>query len=91
MKQLVGAWMHVKFAYTSNPIDLNESIHVMKTSSRQERLEDGDLRDEQSSLEVFKGWLLKLRAESHCLKAERARKTFGELTCQIIMCFNDSR
>lgn len=33
--------MHVKFAYTSNPIDLNESIHVMKTSSMQERLEDG--------------------------------------------------
>lgn len=82
--------MHVKFAYTSNPIDLNESIHVMKTGSTQERLEDGDLRNEQSSLEVLKGWLLKLKAESHRLKAERARKMFGELTCQI-MCFNDSR
>lgn len=41
IKQLEGACMHVKFAYTSNPIDLNESIHVMKTSSMQERLEDG--------------------------------------------------
>lgn len=82
--------MHVKFAYTSNPIDLNESIHVTKTSSMRERLEDGDLRNEQSSLEVFKGWLLKLKAESCRLKAECARKTFGELTCQIITCFNDA-
>lgn len=82
--------MHVKFAYTSNPIDLNESIHVTKTSSTQEYLEDGGLRNKESSLEVFKGWLLKLKAESHRLKAEPARKTFGELTCQIIMRFNDA-
>lgn len=81
----MGACVHVKFAYTSNPIDLNESIHVTKTSSMWERLEDGDLRNEQLSLEVFKGWLLKLKAESRCLKAEMTRKPFGELTCQIIM------
>lgn len=82
--------MHVKFAYMSNPIDLNESIHVTKTSSTGECLEDGDLRKEESSLEAFKGWLLKLKATSRCLKAELARKTFEELTCQIIMCFNDA-
>jgi len=55
MKQLVSACMHVKFAYTSNPIDSNESIHVARTGSMRERLEDGDLRNEPSSLEVFKG------------------------------------
>lgn len=81
----------VIFACTSNPLDLNESIHVMKTGSTQELLEDGDLRNKQLSVEVFKGWLLKLKARSCCLKAETARIAFGELTCQIIMCFNDTR
>lgn len=83
--------MHVKFAYTSNPIDLNESICAMKTSSMWEHLEDGGLRNEQSSSVVFKGWLLELKAETRCLKAKQARKTFGELTCQIIIHFNDAR
>ncbi|PKU42381.1 hypothetical protein llap_7319 [Limosa lapponica baueri] len=88
--KLMKPLAHVKFAYTSNPIDLNESTHVTKTSSTRERLEDGDLRNEQSSLEVFKGWLLKLKAESRRLKAGAARKTFGELTCQIMTLFNDA-
>lgn len=84
----MGACVHVKFAYTSNPIDSNESIQVMKTGSTWECLEDGDLRNEQSSLEVFKGGLLKLKAESWRLKAEAAREVFGELPCQSIMPFN---
>lgn len=86
----MGACVHVKFAYTYNPIDLNESIQVTKTGSTWECLEDGDLRSEQSSLEVFKGGLLKLKAESWRLKAEAAQEVLGELTCQIIMRFNDA-
>lgn len=85
----MGACVHVKFAYTSNLIDLNESIQVTKTGSTWECLEDGDLRNEQLSLEVFKAGLLKLKAETWRLKAEAARGVFGELTCQI-MCFNDA-
>lgn len=54
IKQLVDAWMYVKFTDVSNPAGWSQSFQVTKTSQTWERLEDSDLRIEQSSFKVFK-------------------------------------